>query len=161
VSKAPAQVIILLQVGLRRIIELTEAAIREINLRKLVSTALLSRAILETACLLWDVMNAIEEAVASRDHAQVKGLLETVSKSLLGGKAKDLRIDEQIESRNVITIIQRISKKLNVPLFGFFERLSEYAHPNYHGMMATYTEAGADGGIKAFAKVERAANVHC
>ena len=34
VSKAPAQVMILLQVGLRRTIELTEAAIREINLRK-------------------------------------------------------------------------------------------------------------------------------
>src|ERR1700732_2501660 len=54
VSKAPAQVIILLQVGRRRTIELTEAAIREINLRNLVSTALLSRGTLETACLLWD-----------------------------------------------------------------------------------------------------------
>ena len=150
VSKAPAQVIILLQVGLRRTIELTEAAIREINLRNLVSTALLSRGTLETACLLWDVMNAIEEVVASGDRAEVKRLLETLSKSLLGGKAKEVMIDETIEARNVMTIIQRLSKKFDVPLFGFFERLSEYAHPNYHGMMATYTEVGAEGGIKAF-----------
>lgn len=150
VSKAPAQVTILLQVGLRRTIELTEAAIREINLRNLVSTALLSRGTLETACLLWDVMNAIEEVVASGDRAEVKRLLETLSKSLLGGKAKEVMIDETIEARNVITIIQRLSKKFDVPLFGFFERLSEYAHPNYHGMMATYTEVGAEGGIKAF-----------
>lgn len=150
VSKAPAQVIILLQVGLRRTIELAEAAIREINLRNLVSTALLSRGTLETACLLWDVMNAIEEVVASGDRAEVKRLLETLSKSLLGGKAKEVMIDETIEARNVITIIQRLSKKFDVPLFGFFERLSEYAHPNYHGMMATYTEVGAEGGIKAF-----------
>src|SRR5947209_1522475 len=88
VSKAPAQVIILLQVGLRRTIELSEAAIREINLRKLVSTAVLSRATLETACLLWDVTNAIEEVVASGDRAEGKRLLETLSKSLLGGKGK-------------------------------------------------------------------------
>ena len=150
VSKAPAQVMILLQVGLRRTIELTEAAIREINLRNVVSTALLSRGTLETACLLWDVMNAIEEVVASGDRGEVKRLLETLSKSLLGGKAKEVMLDEAIEARNVITIIQRLSKKFDVPLFGFFERLSEYAHPNYHGMMATYTEAGAEGGIKAF-----------
>jgi hypothetical protein len=150
VSKAPAQVIILLQAGLRRTIELTEAAIREINLRNLVSTALLSRGTLETASLLWDVMNAIEEVVASGDRAEVKRLLETLSKSLLGGKANEVMIDETIEARNVITIIQRLSKKFDVPLFGFFEKLSEYAHPNYHGMMATYTEAGAEGGIKAF-----------
>jgi hypothetical protein len=136
VSTAPAKVIILLQGGLRRTIELTEATIREINLRNLVSSALLSRGTLETACLLWDVMNVIEEVVASGDRAEVQRLLEeTLSKSLFGGKAKEVMLDEAVEARNVITIIQRLSKKFHVPLFGFFERLSEYAHPNYHGMM--------------------------
>lgn len=66
VSKVPAQILILVQVGLRRTIELTEGAIREINRR------------------------------------------------------------------------------------GFFERLSEFAHPNYHGMMATYTVEGAEGGFMTF-----------
>lgn len=150
VSKAPLQVMVLLQVGLRRTIELTEAAIREINLRNLASTALLSRGTLETACLLWDSMNAIEEVVKTGDPMEVRRLFETFSKSLLGGKAKQLMIDETIEARNVLTIIQRLSKKFDVPLLGFFEMLSEYAHPNYHGMMGTYTEAGSDGGVKVF-----------
>ena len=133
VSKAPAQVIILLQVGLRRTIELAEAAIREINLRNLVSTALLSRGTLETACLLWDVVKAIEEVVASDDRAEVKRLLETLSKSLLGGKAKEVMIDETIEARDVITIIQRLSKKFDVLALRLLEK-------NLSTPMSTTTE---------------------
>jgi hypothetical protein len=43
VSKVPARVVILTQVGLRRTIELVEAGIREINRRNLVATALLGQ----------------------------------------------------------------------------------------------------------------------
>jgi len=150
-SKIPAQVFILLQVGLHRTIELTEAAIREINRRNLVTTALLSRATLETSCLLWDVMRQIESVVERGDTADINGLVETLSKSLFGGKAKSVMIDESLVARNVLTIIDRLSKKLSVPLDGFYERLSESAHPNYHGMMATYTvEGGGDIGMKVF-----------
>jgi hypothetical protein len=151
VSKVPAQVFILLQVGLRRTIELSEAAIREINRRHLVTAALLSRGTIETSCLLWDVMRQIESVVEKGDTAKIKELLEVLSKSLLGGKAKDVMIDDSIVARNVLTIIGHLSKKLSVPLDGFYARLSEFAHPNYHGMMATYTvEGGGDTAIKVF-----------
>lgn len=150
VSKVPAQMLILTQVGLRRTSELTEAAIREINGRNLVTTALLSRGTLETSCLLWDVMRNVSKVVESNDTARLKDFHTLMSKSLFGGKAKDVRISEEIEARNVITIIENLSKKLDVPLMGFFERLSEFAHPNYHGMMATYTDEGAEGGFKTF-----------
>ena len=150
VSKVPAQMMILTQVALRRSIELAETAIREINRRNLVTSALLSRGTMETSCLLWDVMFKVEEIVKSNDIARMKDFHELMSKSLFGGKAKDVRILEDVEARNVITIIERLTKKLNVPLMGYFEKLSEFAHPNYHGMMATYTVEGADGGFKAF-----------
>jgi hypothetical protein len=150
VSKLPAQLLILAHVGLRRTIELTEAAIREINRRNLIATAMLSRGTLETSCLLWDVMRKVESVVQSNDTAQLTDFHALMSKSLFGGKAPDLRVSEEIEARSVITIIERLSKKLDVPLMGFFERLSEFAHPNYHGMMATYTDAGAEGGFKTF-----------
>ena len=58
------------------------------------------------------------------------------------------RIRKDIEARSVITIIESLSRKLDVPLMGFFERSSEFAHPNYQGMMATYTDEGAEGGFK-------------
>jgi hypothetical protein len=150
VSKVPAQMMILTQVALRRTIELTEAAIREINRRNLITSALLARGTMETSCLLWDVMFKVEELVKLNDTGRMKGFHELMSKSLFGGKAKDVRIIDEVEARNVITIIERLSKKLDVPLMGYFERLSEFAHPNYHGMMATYTVEGADAGFKAF-----------
>ena len=33
---------------------------------------------------------------------------------------------------------------------GSFERLSVFAHPNYHRMMATYTSDGFEAGFKKF-----------
>lgn len=152
VSKVPAQMMILTQVGLRRTIELTETAIREINRRNLVASALVARSTLETSCLLWDVMYKVDELVQSNDVAAMKDFHELMSRSLFGGKAKEknIRIIEDVESRNVITIIEKLSKKLDAPLMGFFERLSEFSHPNYHGMMATYTVEGAEGSVKQF-----------
>jgi hypothetical protein len=150
VSMMPAKVVILLQVGLRRTIELVEAAIREINRHNLATSALLSRAVLETSCLLWDVMRQVD--VATQDTGgDMGGLDELLSRALLGGKSKDHMVIEEVQARNVLTIVQRLTKQLDIPLVNFYEGLSEYAHPNYHGMMGTYTEFGLDGGIKVFA----------
>jgi hypothetical protein len=144
VSKVPAQMMIFTQVALRRTVELAEAAIREMNRRNLVTSALLARGTIETSCLLWDVMFRVEEVANSGDTKRLAEIHELMSKSLLGGKAKDFRLSEEIEARNVITIIERLTKKLDAPLMAYFERLSEFAHPNYHGMMATYTVEGGD-----------------
>jgi hypothetical protein len=150
VSTTPATVCLLLQSGLRRTIELTEGAIREINRRNLVTSALLARGALETSCLLWDVMMQVTNVADEGDPKALKGLIDLLNKSLFGGRAKDVMIDEAIQARNVLTIIDRLSKKLEIPLDGFYARLSEYAHPNYHGMMATYTEAGFEDTVKKF-----------
>jgi len=151
VSKLPDQVTILLQVGLRRTIELSEAAIREIDHRHLVTSSQLCRGTLETSCLLWDVLRQVERLAESGDTANVKELIDTLTSSLLGGKAKGIMLDDAILARNVLTIIGRLSKHLSVPLDGFYATLSEYAHPNYHGMMATYTQEGfKDGATKVF-----------
>jgi uncharacterized protein YbcI len=150
VSKMPALIVILLQVCLRRTIELAEAAIREMNRRNLATSALMARGTLETSCMLWDTMREIERVEQRSNPAEIEKVLETLRRSLLGGKAEDLRIDKSIESRNVITIIKNLTKELDAPLWGFFEKLSEFAHPNYHGLLLTYTEAGGDGGIKQF-----------
>jgi hypothetical protein len=89
VSKVPAQMMIFTQVALRRAVELAEAAIREINRRNLVTSALLARATLETSCLLWDVMFKVEAVANSGDTKRLAEFHELMSKSLFGGKAKD------------------------------------------------------------------------
>lgn len=146
VSKLPAQLTTLTQVSVRRMIELTEAAIREINRRNLVTTALLSRAALETSCLLWDVTRQGEDVARGNDLDRLEEFKTLIEKSLAGGKAPHFRLSEEIEARSVITIVQRLTKSLDVPLWGYFERLSEFAHPNYHGMMGSYSEAAEESG---------------
>ena len=149
-SKLPAKVFILMQVGLRRTIELAEAAMREMAKEDVSSTCVLVRAALETACLLWEVMRQVETAVKKGDIAGVEELNRSISSALLGGKSKKWALSDEIMARNVLTIIQKLTKQLDVPLVGFYEGLSEYAHPNYHGMMATYTVVGHEGGITKF-----------
>jgi hypothetical protein len=150
VSKLPAKVFILMQVGLRRTIELTQAAMREMNGQDVSSTCVLVRATLETACLLWEVMRQVKAAVDKGDAADVEELDRSISSTLLGGKSKNWALSAEIAAKNVLTIIQKLTKQMDVPLEGFYEGLSEHAHPNYHGMMATYTESGHKGGITIF-----------
>jgi hypothetical protein len=50
-----------------------------------------------------------------------------------------------MRTRNVLTIIQRLSKQLDAPLDGFCEALS-----NYHGMMAAYTTTEFEAGLRVF-----------
>ena len=94
---SPPVVRCLLQSGLRRTIELTEAAIREINRRNLVSSALLARGALETSSLLWDVMMQVERVVQEADTTKLKPFYEALNKASFGGKAKSVMIDQAIE----------------------------------------------------------------
>lgn len=150
VSKMPAVIVVFMQVGLRRAIELTEAALREINQKHLSAASLLVRGTFETACLMWDVIREVEAVANTGTTDQIDRLTELLNKSLLGGKSKGWMLDESIAARNVLTIIQRLSKQLDAPLNGFYEALSEHAHPNYHGMMATYTTTEFEAGFKVF-----------
>jgi hypothetical protein len=59
------------------------------------------------------------------------------------------------ESQRNTDSLKRSTRKLNAPFEDIYAALSEYAHPNYHGMMGTYTEFGAEGGIKAFTERRR------
>lgn len=150
VSKMPAILVVFMQVGLRRGIELTEAAVREINQKHLSAASLLVRGTFETACLMWDVMREVEAVAKTGTTDQIEALSELLKKSLLGGKSKGWMLDDSIAARNVLTIIQRLSKQLDVPFDRFYEALSEHAHPNYHGMMATYTTTEFEAGFKVF-----------
>lgn len=66
-----------------------------------------------------------------------------------GPKAKTFILAEEHVVQNILTIIQRLDKELEAPFGGFYEGLSEHAHPNYHGMMALYFD-GHDGAISKF-----------
>ncbi len=137
-AKMPFKIHDLLQIGLRRNIELAEASIRELNRQNVTTSMVLVRAVFETASLLFDSANRVVD-VAKKDDVKVLDELDKfLMDVLVGFKSKDWASSEEFVARNVLTIIQRIGKQLDIDMMWFYEGLSEHAHPNYLGMMATY-----------------------
>jgi hypothetical protein len=150
VSKTPVVILSLFQVGLRRTIELAEAAIREINRRNVTTAAILSRATIETTCPLREIVHEIEEVAENGKTERLEKLTTMVNRAVVGGKAERYMLAKEIKAHHVLDMVRNVAKRHDIPLWDVYETLSECAHPNYHGMMATYSEPGAEGGIKIF-----------
>ena len=140
VSSLPSKVADVLQFGTRRTIDLTESSIREINREQVISSCLLVRGVLETACLMWDLTRRVTKDV--RAGTDLTDLNTKAANALLGSgrKAKTFKFFENHVAQNILTIIQRLDKELDAPFEGFYEGLSEHAHPNVLGMMLVYAE---------------------
>ena len=54
-------------------------------------------------------------------------------------------MSEEYQARNVVTIIERLSKQLKIELISMYGDLSEHAHPNYLGMMSAYQQLAEPG----------------
>ncbi|MGE3341796.1 MAG: hypothetical protein AB7L71_00050 [Vicinamibacterales bacterium] len=141
VSKVPSKLFDLLQVGLRRIIELTESSVREMNRGKVVTAYVLVRAVLETSCLLLDATRRAQKAVKNGDAKAVDEIDKFLMDVLVGFKSPEWGFSEEYVARNVLTIIQRLTKELDLELMWFYEGLSEVAHPNYLGMLGMYQKS--------------------
>jgi hypothetical protein len=143
VASLPSKIADLLQLGTRRTIDLAESAIREMNLQQVNSSCLLARAVLETCCLMLYLSKQIRQTVQEPDEADFDVLNKFAINMLVGSgpKAKTFYFMEGFVVTNILTIIEKLDKKLETPFMGFYEGLSEYAHPNAHGMALTYAEA--------------------
>ena len=147
VSTLPAKMFEVMQCGVRRTVDLTDSAIREINGRNVVAACVLVRGVLETSCLLWDLIRRVEQIVEDGDVTDLEKLGKYVSDTLLGHgpKAKTFVLFEGHVVTNVLTIIERLDKQLDAPFMNFYEGLSEHAHPNAHGMVLLYTDRHHEG----------------
>ena len=132
VSSLPSKIADLLQLGTRRTIDLAESAIREINLQQVNSSCLLARAVLETCCLMLYLSEQIRQTVQEPNKADLDKLNEFASNMLMGSgpKAKTFYFKEGYVVTNILTIIEKLDTKLETPFIGFYEGLSEHAHPN-------------------------------
>ena len=142
VSSLPSKIADLLQLGTRRTIDLAESAIREMNLQQVNSSCLLTRAVLETCSLMLYLSEQIRQTVQEPSKADFDRLNEFAINMLVGSgpKAKTFYFMEGYFVTNILTIIEKLDKKLEAPFMGFYEGLSEHAHPNAHGMALMYVE---------------------
>jgi hypothetical protein len=117
------------------------------NLQKVTSSNVLVRAILETSCLMLDASRLAEKAVKDGDTKKVDEVDKFLMDVLMGFKSPEWGFSEEYVARNVLTIIQRLTKELGIDLMWFYEGLSEHAHPNYLGMLGTYQTPPPEGGF--------------
>ncbi len=149
VAKTPMKLVVLLQAGMRRALELTDSMVSDYNSSRFVPPFVSSRAIFETALVLCDVADFVEEATRTRDSAKAADLDERLMKALMGSKAEGFGDHEKYQAPNILTIARRLSKQAQAFL-DFYLGLSEFAHPNYSGMMGAYVTVNVEDGLAEF-----------
>ena len=156
VSNIPSKVADLLQLGTRRSIDLAESTIRETKREQLNSSCVLARAALETGCLMLDVSLQVRRAVQDPAKAELNKLNTFMMNTLMGSgrKAKSFYFMEGYFVTNILTIMERLDKELETRSAGFYEGLSEHAHPNAHGMALTYVETH-EAGVTTYTNQKR------
>ena len=142
VSSIPSKVADLLQLGTRRSIDLAESTIRETNRSQLNSSCVLARAVLETCCLMLYISLQVRHVVQDPTEAVFDKLNTFMMSTLVGSgpKAKTFYFRKGYFVKNILTIMEKVDKELGTPFLGFYEGLSEHAHPNAHGMALAYVD---------------------
>jgi len=120
----------------RRMAGLCRVAIRTFRGHELASAMLLTRAAVETSAALWYASAKLDATLESRTVADLDIYLMRLA---MGSKADR---DITPEPVNVLTFVDRVDKDVQ----GFrqqYDRLSEFAHPNWAGTTLLYSKSDA------------------
>lgn len=141
VAKIPLKARIILQIALRRNLELGTSFVQSFNAQLFVPLFIEARAIIETGCLAWDVQDRIKQVIQASDKKALDDLDRHLKNVLLGAKTKSWAGNsDKYPAPNVLTIIDRLTKAELPNLREHYEVISEFAHPNYAGMQGAYVK---------------------
>jgi hypothetical protein len=131
-SKLPFKALSLREVLIHRVAELSETAVNLFESNKLVPAIIMTRAVFESTAVLYWLYERIKQVSITKELGDID---EFLMKSLFGGRVSEA----PVESYNVLTAIDHINKK-----FAFYkesyDNLSDYAHPNWPGLMGAYSK---------------------
>lgn len=131
-SKPPFKALAYRETLIWRVTELGHAALENFNHKRLAAAILLTRAAVETTAALWYLHNKVTAAVNAKSLGDVDTYLMRLS---MGNRSWE----ELPAAINVLTFVDDVDKKVE----GFrkqYDSPSEYAHPNYLGTTALYSE---------------------
>lgn len=123
---------------LYRVSALADDAIPLIDSGRHLSAAVLTRSMLESAAVLGFLLRSLETFERTSD---VKALYKRVAKVVVGSRNDE----ESPDSVHVMEAIRETDSRLPVPgLMHLYGSLSEFAHPNWSGLLGTFgTHEGA------------------
>src|SRR5713101_969704 len=132
IAKIPFKVVSIREVLLHRAAELAEVSCALFTQKRIVSAFMVTRGLLETAALLCDLHGRV---IRTADSSALDDLDGFLMQALLGTREPDTKV----RALNVLTIIKRVAKKM--PFFlQSYDILSEFAHPNWSGGLASYSK---------------------
>lgn len=150
-SKLPFKAGCIRELHLHRVAELSRVALESLEANKLVTCALTARACAESVAILFKLRKAIRLYLESGNTDQLD---DTLMKLLMGARWEDY----PVKAINVMTLVEGVSKE--VPGFsGAYDILSEYAHPNWSGVIGNYGKYDNEKLILALGGKPRAASM--
>lgn len=126
-----------------RMAQLSRSAFDSFENKKLASAILLTRASMETCAALWYLSEILERAVETQTLGEVDKHLVQL---LLGTKDPHFGTDELPKAQNVLNYVDCVDKRIT----GFrreYERLSEFAHPNWSGTVLLFSKPEPELGV--------------
>jgi len=131
-SKLPFKAFSLREALIYRITELSEVAVELFESEKLVSAIIMTRAVYETTSVLYWLYKRLEKVCTEKELGNID---EFFMKSLFGSKNGKM----PLESYNILTAIDHTDKAFT----GYrnaYNTLSEFAHPNWPGLLGAYSK---------------------
>jgi hypothetical protein len=138
VAKIPYKAREILQAVLRRGLELFESFVRDCNDKAFVPLFVTGRALMESAALAADLWLRIDVIIRGWSKTALTELDEILMRALLGSRSADWGDPEKYLAHNVLTLVDRVGKALDIPLRSTYDGLSEHAHPNSSGTLLAY-----------------------
>lgn len=143
VSKLPFKALRYRESLLWRIVQVGRSAFESFANNKLASAILLTRATVETSAALWYLRAKLETAVESKTLGNIDDDLTRLS---MGSKTDTDILPAAI---NVLNFVDRVEKDID----GFrhqYDRLSEFAHPNWAGTILLFSKVDESKAVANF-----------
>lgn len=134
-SKLPFKAVSIRELLIHRVAVLSRTAVSHLENEEAVPGIVLTRAIVETVAVLYCLNQRLEKFVAAPSEPEEEALDDFLMKSLVGARWED----HPVQAQNVLTFIDRMSKEIE-SFRESYDALSEYAHPNWSGMLGSFGE---------------------
>jgi hypothetical protein len=140
IAKIPYKALEVRECLAHRCADIGEAIVKTYEADLFVSSLILCRALQETVALLWYTANACKRYVENNGTSELD---PTLMRVLLGFKDRDEGQENLPNALNIMTAIDRVERDIS----GFrknYDMLSEYAHPNWSGVLGMFAETDHD-----------------
>ena len=146
-SKTPFKALVLREALIYRVSSIADGAISEFVAGRWVAATILVRAVVETTALLFALDRRVSRAIREKNDDD---LTEFLRRTMVSSRTEP----DLPEAINVLNFIDSVEKEFP----GFrrrYEELSEYAHPNWCGVLGAFSELDRESHTVAFEAFDR------